>query len=485
VLNGDMEAWDDANTPASWTKAENLTQETTTVHGGTSSAKQTHDGTKDIMQEIAVQPGRTYEVTYYYLDNDPNARSRMWGGFRDASGWIGDNSAFQPSSYSTDDANWVVFSETAVAPAGVEVFRFEVRTYNEGAGGGSVYYDDFSLIDVTPVDPIVEISSPADDFVTTSNNIEIDFLVTNFDVATAGNGDGHIHWYIDGNMTMKYDVDPIQLTGLTTGMHQFIIKLVDDAHQDITPMVADTLNFEVLDNDGPNIVFNGDVESWTDATTLDAWTKAENVEQEMTIVHGGTYSVKQTHDGTKDLMQDITVVPGHAYEVKFYLYDNDPNARARMWGGFRDGSSWSGDNSAFQPSSYSVDQEGWVEFSAVAIAPAEADTFRLEVRTYNEGAGGGSIYFDDFSIVDLTTVGIRPVAQAQVSIYPNPANNTITVNANQLETVEIMDINGKTVKRVANADVNQSIDVSNLQQGIYFVKTKSQSGIKVSKLIKL
>ena len=38
VINGDMELWDDPSTPTSWDKAENTSQETSPVHGGTYSA---------------------------------------------------------------------------------------------------------------------------------------------------------------------------------------------------------------------------------------------------------------------------------------------------------------------------------------------------------------------------------------------------------------------------------------------------------------
>lgn len=481
LLNGDMELWDDTTTPTSWTKAENLIQETGIVHGGTYSAKQTHDGTKDIMQDVTVMPGHSYQVMYYFLDNDPNAKSRIYGGFRDGSDWIGDNSIFQPSTYSTDDASWVEFSETMIAPVGATMFRFEVRTYGDGANGGVIYYDDFSLVDVTPVDPVLEISSPLDNSITTSSDIEINFYTTNFVVGTAGVGDGHIHWEIDGNMTMKYDMDPIQLTGLSLGSHTFMMKLVDDSHADIIPAVSQTISFSVVDGNGTNLVLNGNMESWQDATSINSWTKAENIEQETVTIHSGLYSAKQTHDGTKDLMQDITVIPGHSYEIKYFYYDNSPDARTRIYGGFRnDSGSWV-ESSDFQPSGYSIDQDVWVEFSAIAVAPATTDTFRLEVRTYSEGAGGGHVFFDDFTIVDLTTVGIKPIATRSLSFYPNPAKEILHLDGNDIKFVQIMDINGKIVKTIDSISSKKTIDISDLKQGIYFIRTEN----KVSKLIKL
>ena len=77
-----------------------------------------------------------------------------------------------------------------------------------------------------------------------NNNVGIDFSVSDFVVA-AGTGDGHIHYYVNGAMTMKYDTLPITLNGLANGSHQIIIELVDNSHQGFSPTIADTVNFSV------------------------------------------------------------------------------------------------------------------------------------------------------------------------------------------------------------------------------------------------
>ncbi|HNU59557.1 MAG TPA: T9SS type A sorting domain-containing protein, partial [Aquaticitalea sp.] len=46
-----------------------------------------------------------------------------------------------------------------------------------------------------------------------------------------------------GSVVMKYDTDPILLTGLTDGSHTLYMELVDDSHQPIVPAVNATLNF--------------------------------------------------------------------------------------------------------------------------------------------------------------------------------------------------------------------------------------------------
>lgn len=146
VTNGDMEAWDDPTTPTAWDKAEVVTQDNVTVHGGTYSAKQ-QSGTNDIMQNVGgIVGGQTYTITYYFLDNDANARSRVWSYWTVGGSTITDNAAeLRPSTYSVDNPAWQEYTYTLVAPATADGFRFEVRSYNENAGGGFIYYDDFSV----------------------------------------------------------------------------------------------------------------------------------------------------------------------------------------------------------------------------------------------------------------------------------------------------------------------------------------------------
>ena len=52
VTNGDLELWDNPNTPTGWDKTESIVQEATIIHGGVYSAKQ-QAGTNDLMQNVS------------------------------------------------------------------------------------------------------------------------------------------------------------------------------------------------------------------------------------------------------------------------------------------------------------------------------------------------------------------------------------------------------------------------------------------------
>jgi len=145
VMNGDIESWT-AGAPDSWSSVENITQEATIVYAGDYSARhQSASGTQDFGHETitGIVAGGTYILSYYFMDNDTNAKTRIWSKWQDAGGsQVGD--AIE-SDYSADSPDWQEYNETFIAPVGAVQFYLEVRVYKEAVEGGYVYYDDFSM----------------------------------------------------------------------------------------------------------------------------------------------------------------------------------------------------------------------------------------------------------------------------------------------------------------------------------------------------
>ena len=106
-----------------------------------------------------------------------------------------------------------------------------------------------STLNVCSSSPTLAISSPANNTVfsplTTSANIVLS--ISNFNVAN-GTGDGHIHYTVNGgSVVMKYDTTPIALTSLSQGSYTVYVELVDNSHQPIIPAVNATVNFTIAD----------------------------------------------------------------------------------------------------------------------------------------------------------------------------------------------------------------------------------------------
>ncbi|WP_053971108.1 T9SS type A sorting domain-containing protein [Mangrovimonas sp. ST2L15] len=152
---------------------------------------------------------------------------------------------------------------------------------------------------------------------------------------------------------------------------------------------------------GQEVLVNGDFESWDDTTTPTGWTHIESAEQESTEVHGGTYSVKHT-GGTSDLGQLITgITPGETYTLSiWYMVQSGTGdgSDARLW------SKWSTDGSYDNTTDADVLQGPgggyldnnnfqWTQYTTTVTAPAGANEFYFEVRTYS----GAITFWDDFS----------------------------------------------------------------------------------------
>jgi hypothetical protein len=84
-----------------------------------------------------------------------------------------------------------------------------------------------------------------------------------------------------------------------------------------------------------------------------------------------------------------------------------------------------------------------------------------------------------------TDTGNETVLNASPQIYPNPTRGQLTIDAGQLtvEKVEIYDMQGKIIFNVQRSTVN-SIDISRLPAGIYFVRLQTRNGMFVQKVVK-
>ena len=97
-------------------------------------------------------------------------------------------------------------------------------------------------------------------------------------------------------------------------------------------------------------------------------------------------------------------------------------------------------------------------------------------------AGEKIYYFDDVAIFDITVGTNNNFEQNEITIYPNPANNTISVNLKNNSTFNILDLTGRLV--IASKVENNTIDISNLNKGVYILQTNSVNGTINTKFLK-
>ncbi len=111
----------------------------------------------------------------------------------------------------------------------------------------------------------------------------------------------------------------------------------------------------------------------------------------------------------------------------------------------------------------------------------------------NSSAGGSNLAIDNIKVVNNINTGLDETSlnDFDTKIYPNPASNEIQLSFNSSVTtmayVSIIDMIGREV-RLVNKEVvsgmnNLKVDVSDLRQGVYMVKTSVNGKVSRTKLI--
>ncbi len=114
-----------------------------------------------------------------------------------------------------------------------------------------------------------------------------------------------------------------------------------------------------------------------------------------------------------------------------------------------------------------------------------------QVFTYSFRYEEGLIYLDivneagDVATFYTTTLSNTSFEKVELSMYPNPASNLLHIETNQtnVTAVEIFDVLGKQVMQVKPAN-QRELDVSQLTNGMYFLKVSTSEGELTRKFVK-
>jgi surface protein len=80
-----------------------------------------------------------------------------------------------------------------------------------------------------------------------------------------------------------------------------------------------------------------------------------------------------------------------------------------------------------------------------------------------------------------SSLGIDDLNQLEISIYPNPTSDKLHIDGLVVQDVVIYSVLGKEVVKISNQN---SIDVSSLSKGIYFIKVSDGINSSTKKFIK-
>lgn len=118
------------------------------------------------------------------------------------------------------------------------------------------------------------------------------------------------------------------------------------------------------------------------------------------------------------------------------------------------------------------------------------DTTLLLFGSTKYNTSGGS----DFHLIlcnktngfsDLKITGVKTIVSIpDIITYPNPAKDNLKIEGSGIESISLIDFNGKTLEHMRFKNQNQEISIADLNPGLYILSFKTKAGIINKKFIK-
>jgi len=91
-----------------------------------------------------------------------------------------------------------------------------------------------------------------------------------------------------------------------------------------------------------------------------------------------------------------------------------------------------------------------------------------------------------YNVTVNPATGLNELENSGVLIYPNPTSEKLTIEFGSIkvERIEIIDLSGKTILEKTKIQANESLDLSNFENGIYIINIQSGKRVIRTKIIK-
>ena len=118
---------------------------------------------------------------------------------------------------------------------------------------------------------------------------------------------------------------------------------------------------------------------------------------------------------------------------------------------------------------------------------SDVSVMGVKVEEYRAGVRIGFIERDNLLIVtNQAALEVQETKEeSTILISPNPFTNVVTLSSFNLDAVaEVLDILGQKLYSVQITKNKQELNLSELPNGIYFIKVETLDGIRTQKIIK-
>lgn len=506
VVNGDLESWSSDTSPTGWTKAESITKESTMVHGGSFAAKQTSgESTLKFSQDVAgIEAGTTYTISYYYYDNSDMARTRIWAYWMDAANtYINDNEdVLRPTTYSQDQDAWIHYEQVLTAPAGAAKFRFEVRAYKQdGAFGGAIYYDDFSIsgdlvIKPEPTNYPTAFTAEAEDVGVRLNWTD----ATGAQLPDAYLVIGETGATKDANFDLPVDGTPVaNNTDMSLGYIAWNVPFGQSTHLFSNLEAGTTYHFAIFPytNLGENIDYKnsaGYPEATAETSNVivllnepfdsslgvmsaynvlgdQVWVHSTFGDDQFAKMSGFAGSAQDNEDWLISPALDFTNLEKANLSFRAaYSYDGNPlqlmvSSDYNGTGNPND-FTWTDLTNQFDWSSGGFE---WVESGAFDILSYASPKLYVAFKYTSTTSGASTWEVDYVRVIGEGSVGVSENKMLDVQVYPNPVVDQLNFTLAEQAKVQVIDLSGKTVMQQQASAGNSTLNVAELNQGMYIV----------------
>ncbi|WP_310558309.1 T9SS type A sorting domain-containing protein [Flavobacterium sp.] len=97
----------------------------------------------------------------------------------------------------------------------------------------------------------------------------------------------------------------------------------------------------------------------------------------------------------------------------------------------------------------------------------------------------GTVYYDNLYLYRAATLGTTNFEKTNIKMYPNPAKNTLTIEAKgTINKLSVFNILGQEVMTSSPKTNTTTLQTNSLQKGVYIVKTDIDGVISTSKIVK-
>ena len=80
-----------------------------------------------------------------------------------------------------------------------------------------------------------------------------------------------------------------------------------------------------------------------------------------------------------------------------------------------------------------------------------------------------------FWVTPLDITHLEDNNTSVINVFPNPTTDYVTIEAEDLQEVALLDMTGKTLSSMATKGNSIRLDVSGLKAGVYFISAKTRS----------